>query len=129
MKTRAFSSIIALLLVSMMAIPAIAARSTRDLVFEDEEETASVQQSGIPDATAVAIRTTLELTRNGNKTTVLPTHKFKSGDRVKLRYTLNNDGYVYWLAKMGSGKYAVLFPTDATGMDNYVKKNQEQTVP
>lgn len=48
---------------------------------------------------------------------------------MKLRYTLNTDGYVYWLAKGSSGKYTVLFPTNSTGMDNYVKKNTEQTVP
>lgn len=73
MNNRVFSSIIALLLVALMAIPAIAARSTRDLVFEDDEEASVAAQSNIPDAEAVAIRTTLDLTRNGQKTTVLPT--------------------------------------------------------
>lgn len=129
MRNRVFNFLLAFALIALMAVPAIAARSTRDLVFEDDEESAAVAQANIPDAEAVAIRTTLELTRDGQKSTVLPTHRFKSGDRVKLRYTMNNDGYVYWLAKMSSGKYAVLFPTNATGMDNYVKKNVEQTVP
>ena len=109
MRIRAFSSILAFLLVLVLAAPAAA--------------------SGIDNAATVAIRTTMELTRNGEVSTVLPTHSFQSGDKVKLRYTMNADGYVYWLAKMSSGKYAVLFPTEKTGMDNYVKRNQEHTVP
>lgn len=129
MRIRVFGFIMTFLLVLVLAASA-SARMTRDLVFDDDEDDAVASApSNIQNPTSVAIRTTMELTRNGETSTVLPTHSFKSGDKVKLRYTLNADGYVYWLAKMSSGTYAVLFPTEKTGMDNYVKRNQEQTVP
>ena len=83
-----------------------AARTTRDLVFDDEEpaQTQAMESSG-------------------KQTTA-----FKSGDSVKLVFTPNIDGYVYWLAKGSSGNYSVLFPSKAN-MDNAVQRNQEYTIP
>lgn len=132
MKPRFLTILLSCLLILVLAAPALAARKTRDLVFEDEDEAATseiAKEAGIDDPMKISVRTALELTRNGEKTTVAPDHEFKSGDRVKLRYTTSSDGYVYWLAKMSSGKYNVLFPTDKTGMDNLIKKNEEHTVP
>ena len=68
------------------------------------------------------------LKRDGTTSTVLPSHEFKSGDSVKLVFTPNIDGYVYWLAKGSSGNYSVLFPSKAN-MDNAVQRNQEYTIP
>lgn len=129
MKSRALSILLSCLLILALAAPVLAARKTRDLVFEDEDETTTSEAADITDPVKISVRTALELTRDGETSTVAPDYKFKSGDKVKLRYTTNADGYVYWLAKMSSGKYAVLFPTNKTGMDNLIKKNAEHSVP
>ena len=60
---------------------------------------------------------------------MLPTEEFKSGDKVRLIFSANRDGHVYWLSQGTSGQYQVLFPTDKAGMDNTVVKNREYTVP
>ena len=85
-----------------------AARTTRDLVFDDEEpaQTQAMESSG---KQTTALKTTMLLKRDGTTSTVLPSHEFKSGDSVKLVFTPNIDGYVYWLAKGSSGNYSVLF--------------------
>ncbi|MDR3087076.1 MAG: DUF4384 domain-containing protein [Azoarcus sp.] len=125
-------TIFAYLLVLALSAPAFAERKTRDLVFEDDDDAASAEiakKSNIANPVTISVKTVLELTRDGQTNSVDPNHEFKSGDRVKLRYTTNAGGYVYWLAKMSSGKYSVLFPNNQTGMDNLIKKNEEHTVP
>jgi len=132
MRKRYFGFLTAALLILVMAAPGLAARKTRDLVFDEEDtqaEEAKAKSAGIQDPSVLSVRTTLELTRDGQISTVSPSHEFKSGDRVRLRYTTNADGYVYWLAKMSSGKYNVLFPSPQAGMDNFIRKNTEHTVP
>ncbi len=108
-------------------------RTTRDLVFdeEDEQEAPAAEDSSAAKATGkkIAVKATVELTRDGNKSTVLPSADFKSGDRVRLIFSANSDGYVYWVAKGTSGAYQVLFPTEKTGLDNAVVRNKEYTVP
>ena len=133
MKLRFLTIALSCLLIAALAAPAFAAeRKTRDLVFEDEDETKTsevAKEANIQDPLKISVKTALELTREKETSLVPPSYEFRSGDRVKLRYTTNADGYVYWLAKMSSGKYSVLFPTDKTGMDNLIKKNEEHTVP
>jgi len=132
MKIRFLTITLSCLLIAALAAPAFAARKTRDLVFEDEDDAKTseiAKEAKIEDPLKISVKTALELNRNGETSLVPPSHEFVSGDRVKLRYTTNADGYVYWLAKMSSGKYSVLFPTDKTGMDNLIKKNEEHTVP
>ena len=132
MYKRYFVFLAVALLLLAMAAPSFGARKTRDLIFEEEDTKVAEEKAKdakIENPEVISVRTTLELTRDGQISTVLPTNEFKSGDRVKLRYTTNADGYVYWLAKMSSGKYAVLFPTPQAGMDNLIKKNAEHTVP
>jgi hypothetical protein len=132
MKTRLMTAIFTCLLTLALAVPAFAERKTRDLVFEDEDDAATseiAKKNNIANPVTISVKTALELTRDGQTSSVEPGHEFKSGDRVKLRYTTNADGYVYWLAKMSSGKYSVLFPNNQTGMDNLIKKNEEHTVP
>lgn len=112
--------------------PSTRARTTRDLVF-DEDETAApeVEDSAATkvNGDTIAMKATVEMTRDGKTTTVLPTEDFKSGDKVRLVFSTNKDGHIYWLAKGTSGEYQVLFPTAKTGMDNTVRRNQEYTVP
>lgn len=105
------------------------ARTTRDLVFEDEEEAPTSATNEAANTETIGVKATVVLERDGQKSTVTPTHEFKSGDKVKLVFTPNTDGYVYWLAKGTSGKYAMLYPNAKAGMDNSVKRNTEYTVP
>lgn len=105
------------------------ARKTRDLVFEDDEQPAAAKsQTDLPRA-VVAVKTAIELERDGQTTTVLPTHEFINGDKVKFIYTTNVDAYVYWLSQGTSGEYYMLFPNPKVGTDNFVKKNEIQTIP
>lgn len=132
MKTRLLTVTLSCLLILALAAPAFAARKTRDLVFEDEDDAATsavAKEANIDDPLKISVKTALELTRDGQTRTVAPSYEFASGDKVKLRYTTSADGYVYWMAKMSSGKYSVLFPNEKTGMDNFIKKNAEHTVP
>ncbi len=103
-------------------------RTTRDLVFDDEDDAEAAKKTDEKSQT-LALKSTIVLLRDGKKSTVVPSHEFKSGDRIKLVFTPNIDGYVYWLAKGSSGDYTVLFPSEKAGVDNAVKRNQEYTVP
>lgn len=107
---------------------AFAARTTRDLVFEDDE-TPSASENAASGSQTIGVKATVVLERAGQTSTVTPTHEFKSGDKVKLVFTPNTDGYVYWLAKGTSGNYSMLYPNPKSGMDNSVKRNTEYTVP
>ena len=111
-------------------------RRTRDLVFEED----AAESSEAPPAVAgdssegvsgevLAMKATVERTRDNQTLTVLPTDEFRSGDKVKLIFSVNRDGFIYWLAKGTSGQYQMLFPTAKTGADNTVVKNKEYTVP
>jgi hypothetical protein len=108
---------------------------TRDLVFEDEDVKKSAEKEEKIDvpklegAQKISISTSLELTRDGKTEIVAPNSTFKSGDRVKLLYTPGMDGYIYWISRMTSGKFTVLFPTAKTGLDNAVKKGEKYTMP
>lgn len=106
-------------------------RQTRDLVFEEEEQkepaTTSTEQSD--QQAVVKVKATVLLTRDGNTEQVLPSYEFKSGDRIKLVYTTNIDCYVYWLSEGSTGDHFMLFPNEKVGMENWVKKNEENTIP
>lgn len=107
-------------------------RKTRDLVFEDDEDEAPALEGTAADSVkgdTIAMKTTVELTRDGKTSTVLPTEDFKSGDKARLIFSTNTDGHIYWLSKGTSGNYQVLYPTPKTGMDNSVARNKEYTVP
>ena len=126
---RNWLAIILIIMMTAMFSSYATARNTRDLTFEDEPDQASAKtQTSIPQA-VVAVKTTIELERNGVTSTVLPTHKFRSGDRVKIVYSTNVDAYVYWISQGTSGDYYMLFPNPKAGTDNFVKKNDLQTIP
>lgn len=107
---------------------AFAARTTRDLVFEEDDAPAVADQEA-SGSQVMAVKATVVLERDGQTSTVTPSHEFKSGDKVKLVFTPSTDGYVYWMAKGSTGNYSMLFPSAQTGMDNSVKRNTEYTVP
>jgi hypothetical protein len=115
----------------LIASLACAGRTTRDLVFEEEQDTSSEGNNSQQSTTksVISVKTTIELDRNGEKSTVLPTASFLSGDKITINYTPNTDAYVYWLTQGASGKYFMLFPTPKTGTDNFIKKNQVHSIP
>lgn len=115
-------------LVVGLTASADAGRQTRDLVFEDEEEEQPAA-AGEDTQAVVKVKATILLTRDGETTQVLPSHEFKSGDKVKLVYTTNIDAFVYWLSEGSTGDHYMLFPNPKVGMDNWVKKNEEYTIP
>lgn len=117
------------LLISLTMVLPAQARKTRDLVFEDEEQPKAAQSSPERASKVVAVKTAVELERNGQKSTVLPTYTFQNGDKVKFIYTTNVDAYVYWISQGTSGSYYMLFPNPKVGMDNYIKKNAVHTIP
>jgi hypothetical protein len=111
--------------------PALAERTSRDLVFEESEPppVQTTQKKKHKNKVELAIKTTIELERNGKKTHVPYTYDFKAGDKVRFIYTVNTDGYACWLAKGSTGKYDILFPSAKTGMDSKIGKNQKNTIP
>ncbi|MDR1872463.1 MAG: DUF4384 domain-containing protein [Deltaproteobacteria bacterium] len=138
MKSRSliFGFIFAFLAIfSFLALENQSSAATRDLVFEEEDEedtkiADSAAKSGIENPEVISFKTTLDLTTKDGQTNSVPAnHEFKSGDKVKLRFTTNVDGYVYWLAKMSSGQYSILFPSSDSGSNNFVKKNVNNVVP
>lgn len=130
MKKLLFS--ITLIACCLLAANVFAARTTRDLVFDDDSKTTTQADSKDAKATdeqTLAIKTTIVLTRDGTTSTVKPSHDFQTGDALKLVFTPSADGYVYWMSKGSSGNYSILFPAVGVGMDNSVKRNVEYTVP
>lgn len=127
MKNKLFLSLLAS---SLLLTISSANAGTRDLVFEDDEEEVTAPAEAADSALQqIAVKTTVLLTRDGTESTVLPSAEFKSGDKVKLLFTSNVDGYVYWLAKGTSGEYSMLYPNAKAGMDNKITRNEQYTVP
>ena len=118
-------SLVASSALAAFSTSALADRQTRDLVFEDDEPVAKAQSS----KESIAVKTTVILKRDGKETTVVPSTEFKSGDKVKLAFTANTDGYVYWLAKGTTGSYDVIFPNPKVDASNEIKRNEEKIIP
>jgi alpha-beta hydrolase superfamily lysophospholipase len=55
---------------------------------------------------------------------------FQSGDAIRFHIIPKTSGYAYLLMKQGSsGKRAILFPSAATGSNNYLKAGTDYPVP
>jgi eukaryotic-like serine/threonine-protein kinase len=69
--------------------------------------------------------------RAGSETDIDPaTTTFRSGDRVRLSFESNVDGYLYLVQQGSSGRWSVLFPNpDINGGRNRVRKSEEYSVP
>ncbi len=116
--------------VSNPAAPAGDAPATAAAPAGDAAATADKDKiSDNKDVQVVALKATIELKRDGQESTVLPSHEFKSGDRVKLVYVPSIDGYAYWMAKGSSGKTSILFPSAQAGSDNKIERNKEYKIP
>jgi serine/threonine protein kinase len=69
--------------------------------------------------------------RTGTETDIDPaTTTFRSGDRVRLSFESNVDGYLYLVQQGSSGRWSVLFPNpEINGGRNRVRKSAEYQVP
>jgi hypothetical protein len=54
---------------------------------------------------------------------------FHSGDRIRIHYASNIDGYLYILQKGSSGEESLLFPTTAGTKENLVKADEDLIAP
>jgi hypothetical protein len=73
----------------------------------------------------------LELEKpNGELEQVTTSHIFHSGERVRLHFTTNVDGFVYIFQRQPDGTAQALFPNAQLGVaDNVVKTGQDMTLP
>lgn len=78
---------------------------------------------------AIAIKTSAEVTRDGKNISVSPRETFKPGDKVRLRFTTNRDGHVYWVKKDGDNNFHLLFPTAQDVANSSVTANKIYSVP
>ncbi|MCY7376978.1 MAG: DUF4384 domain-containing protein [Pyrinomonadaceae bacterium] len=69
----------------------------------------------------------IERMRGGKLAFVSPNSKFRSGDKIRLRFTTNYDGYLKILNVGSSGKVNLLFPYD--GADDRIKPSSDFQVP
>src|SRR5271156_840347 len=107
-----------------------AAQSTRMLEKSDARK-AFIEQLNNPNRKLnVGLSYWIELTRNGKSFRCNNKYKFRSGDLIKFHIVANADGYVYVVLKKGtSGSQSLLFPSQATGMDNELKLARDYSVP
>jgi acylglycerol lipase len=77
-----------------------------------------------------AISYWIELYRGGKVYRCNNKIAFQSGDAIRFHIIPKTNGYAYLLMKQGSsGKRAILFPSKATGDNNYLKAGTDYPVP
>lgn len=102
-----------------------------------------------------AVKFNVLLDRDGEKKVVPANYSFRSGDRMKFRFEMNRDNYIYVLhssieteqadrylgekgidiirdeGRRGQGKasYQLLFPTEGAGQSNLIKQRTVKSVP
>lgn len=69
----------------------------------------------------------IERMRGGKLAFVSPNSKFRSGDKIRLRFATNFDGYVKILNVGSSGKVNVLFPYE--GADDRIQPTKDFQIP
>ena len=69
----------------------------------------------------------IERMRNGKLEFVSPKSKFKSGDKIRLRFATNFDGYIKIINVGSSGSVTVLFPYK--GADDRLRRSDDFQVP
>lgn len=78
---------------------------------------------------ALAIKTSVDVTRDGKSVAVNPKEIFKAGDKVQLRFTTNKDGHIYWVKKAGDNTFHLLYPTGQDVSGSKISGNQVYSVP
>lgn len=71
------------------------------------------------------VKVSILLNRNGQETTVRPTHNFVSGDRIKFILEMNYSGYLAILNKGTSGRQNLIYPQAGGVSQVQVKKQIE----
>lgn len=106
--------------VDLKAEPGKTQPAKGNLTFADSDKIAE---------TAVALKTSAEVTREGKNISVNPRETFKTGDKIKLNFATNKDGHIYWVKKSGDNNYQLLYPSakDATGSS--VSGNKVYSMP
>lgn len=69
----------------------------------------------------------IERMRNGKLAFVSPNTRFRSGDKIRLRFATNFDGYVKIINVGSSGKVNLLFPY--SGADDRIRPTSDFQVP
>src|SRR5262249_47345373 len=100
-------SIVSLVMVSFMATVPAQSRTPKD--NNDEVTTRSIRlryEAGEVDG----IRVVIYKVEADKQIAVDPGREFKKGDRIRVEFESNFDGYVYFINIPPSGKKAVIFP-------------------
>ena len=72
----------------------------------------------------------IELTRNGSKSTVDSRYPFQTGDQIRFKVRPNVDGYMSInLASGSTGHSEILFPNELEAGNNHVRKGVEYLLP
>lgn len=71
----------------------------------------------------------IELLRDGKFYRCNNKMVFKTGDEIRFHMTPSNNGYVIVMMKGSSGKTAILFPGDQTGLNNELLAGKDCVVP
>src|ERR1019366_6653668 len=75
--------------------------------------------------TGPGLKISIEMKRGDLVRSVPPDTTFVDGDKVKIHFTTNFDGYVYALNETPSGRTLVLFPSANSGTQNLVSAGIE----
>ena len=111
------------------AVPAPKNAGAKTLFYGDPKLVAT---GGVPNPAPTGLRYRMtQASSGGNETDVDPAAAvFKSGDRVRLSFESNVDGYLYVVQEGSSGRWTVLFPNpDSNGGRNTIRRGAEYVVP
>ena len=87
---------------------------------------------GVPSAAPTGLRYRMtQASSGGSETDVDPASAvFKAGDRVRLAFESNIDGYLYVVQEGSSGRWSVMFPhPESNGGRNTIRRGAEYVVP
>ena len=111
------------------AVPAPKTAGAKTLFYGDPKLVAT---GGAPNVTPTGLRYRMtQASTDGNEADVDPASAvFRSGDRVKLSFESNIDGYLYVVQEGSTGRWNVLFPNpDSNGGRNTIRRGEEYVVP
>lgn len=110
-------------------VPAPKNAGAKTLFYGDPKLVAT---GGVPNPAPTGLRYRMtQASSGGTETDVDPAAAvFKSGDRVRLSFESNVDGYLYVVQEGSSGRWTVLFPNpDSNGGRNTIRRGAEYVVP
>jgi len=111
------------------AVPAPKNVGAKTLFYGDPKLVAT---GGVSNVAPTGLRyRVVQASAASNETDVDPaTAVFKAGDRVRLAFESNIDGYLYVVQEGSSGRWTVMFPNpDSNGGRNTIRRGAEYVVP